>query len=221
MEKNKGRYRLFIVDDHPVVRQGLTQFLNEEDDIIVCGEAQDVKNALINITNTLPDLIIADITLGDGTGLELITEIKNRFKIPVLVLSMHDEKFYAERALHAGAKGYVMKQEPMSVVLTAVHEILKGGIYLNPGIKDILLDKLLGSRHETNTGINRLSNREIEILKKIGDGANNRYIATQLSLSVRTIETYKKRIIDKLCLDNASNLIQYAIQWRKNEGANL
>jgi DNA-binding NarL/FixJ family response regulator len=221
MGKIKERYRLFIVDDHPVVRQGLTQFLNEEDDLVICGEAEDISTAITNIDKYRPDLVITDITLDDGNGLDLISEIKSRFKIPVLVLSMHDEKFYAERALHAGAKGYIMKQEPMAVLLNALHEILKGGIYLNPEIKDILLNKLLSPKSPMNTGIDRLSNREIEILKKIGDGVNNRHIASQLCLSVRTIETYKKRIIEKLCLSNASNLIQYAIQWRKHEGENL
>lgn len=219
--KEKKRYKLFIVDDHPVVRQGLTQFLSDEDDIVVCGEAININSAITGINKTRPDLIIADITLGDGSGLDLIGEIKKRFKTPVLVLSMHDERFYAERALHAGAKGYIMKHEPMAAVLSAVHEVLMGGLYLNPEIKDILLNKLLFSKGAANSPVDKLSNREIEILKKIGDGVNNRHIAAQLCLSVRTVETYKKRLTGKLSLNSSTELTQYAIQWRKKEGENL
>ncbi len=220
MKENK-KFKIFIVDDHPVVRQGLIQFINDEDDLRVCGEARDIKNAIVNINKLIPDLIIADITLEDGSGLDLISEIRKRFGIPVLVLSMHDEGFYAERALRAGAKGYIMKQEPMATVLKAVHEVLEGGLYLNPEIKDILLNKLFDSTDRKHSSTDKLTNREIEILKQIGDGKTNRHIAAQLCLSVRTIESYKKRIIDKLYMNNTSELIQFAVQWRKDEGKNL
>lgn len=216
-----SKYRLFLVDDHPVVRHGMTQFINDEDDLVVCGDAESISKAITGINRVMPDLVITDITLEDGSGLDLVAEIKSRFNIPVLVLSMHDEEFYAERALRAGAKGYIMKQEPMTSVVEAVHEILKGGIYLNPRIKDLLLSRLLSPGEMSGSIVDKLSNREIEVLKNIGNGQSNRHIAEQTGLSVRTVETYRRRIIEKLCLSGSEELVQFAVEWRKNEGKNL
>lgn len=216
-----GKARVFIVDDHPVVRQGLAQYINDEHDLIVCGEAEDVNGAIVQIGDQQPDIVIADITLRDGNGLDLTAAIKDRFNIPVLVLSMYEEDFYAERALRAGARGYVMKKEPMATVITAIREILTGKIHLGEAVKDRLLDRMLAGHDRTGHPVEALSNREVEILKMIGDGMGNRQIAASLGLSVKTIETYRTRIIEKLRLDGSSELTRYAIEWRKGDGKNL
>ncbi len=205
--------KVFLVDDHPVVRQGLAAFIDGEDDLMVCGDAEDANDAIKKINQLRPNIIIADISLKGTGGLELTAAIKARFNIPVLVLSMHDESIYAERAIRAGARGYVMKKESMNTVVRAIHEILTGKMYLSEEMMQRLLGKLLTNPSETHKSpLDSLTNREMEVFQLIGSGLSNRHIAKKLALSVKTVETYRYRIISKLNLSNSSELVQYAIQ---------
>jgi DNA-binding NarL/FixJ family response regulator len=212
--KKKFKKSVFIVDDHPVVRQGLTQFINGEDDLYVCGDAEDANSAIKGINSLKPDIVIADISLKGISGIELTAAIKSRFNIPVLILSMHDENLYAERAIRVGAAGYIMKKESMEKVIAAIHEVLMGKIYLNIDLKERLLSKLLKtSPDEIESPLDSLTNREIEVFRLIGLGLSTRHIARELALSVKTIETYRERIKRKLDLKDSAELIQYAVQW--------
>lgn len=211
--KKKSKKSVFIVDDHPVVRQGLTQFINGEDDLYVCGDAEDANSAIRDINSLKPDIVIADISLKGISGIELTAAIRSRFNIPVLILSMHDENLYAERAIRAGAAGYIMKKESMEKVIAAIHEVLKGKIYLQADLKERLLSKLLKISQELESPLECLTNREIEVFRLIGLGLSTRHIARELALSVKTIETYRERIKRKLDLKDSAELIQYAVQW--------
>jgi DNA-binding NarL/FixJ family response regulator len=215
-DKKQSKKSVFIVDDHPVVRQGLIQFINGEDDLIVCGDAEDANSAIKAINSLKPDIVIADISLKGISGIELTSAIKSRFNIPVLILSMYDENLYAERAIRAGASGYIMKKESMEKVILAIHEVLNGKIYLNTDLKERLLNKLLKtSLDEIESPLDSLTNREIEVFRLIGLGMSTRHIARELSLSAKTIETYRERIKRKLDLKDSSELIQYAVQWAR------
>lgn len=210
MKKN----RVFIVDDHPVVREGISRFINNEPDFYVCGESDNVNDAIAGISKDVPDIVVVDITLKGGSGIELTNSVKKRFNIPVLVLSMHDESIYAERALKAGAKGYIMKRESMENVITAMREILDGSIYLNPKIKDKILSKLLGNAEDmSDNPLDCLTNQELQVFRKIGTGLTTKLIAVEMGLKAKTVETYRERIKKKLNLKNSSELIQYAVQW--------
>jgi len=211
--------RVFIVDDHSVVRQGLTQFINSEADIEVCGEAEDANEAIKSIDRILPDIILVDISLKGANGIELTKAIKARFNLPVLILSMLDEHIYAERAIKAGAKGYIMKSESIEKVIEALRDILAGKIFLSPSLKETLLNKLLlDPADRGDSPIDSLTNRELEVFRLIGEGLSTRHIASDLLLSIKTIETYRERIKKKLDLHNSDELVQYAIQWRLDEG---
>jgi DNA-binding NarL/FixJ family response regulator len=214
-DKKQSKKSVFIVDDHPVVRQGLNQFINGEDDLYVCGDAEDADSAIKGINSLKPDIVIADISLKGISGIELTSAIKSRFNIPVLILSMYDENLYAERAIRAGASGYIMKKESMEKVIVAIHEVLVGKIYLNTALKERLLSKLLKTSHEIESPLDSLTNREVEVFRLIGLGLSTRHIARELSLSVKTIETYRERIKRKLDLKDSAELIQYAVQWAR------
>jgi len=214
----ENRKKVFIVDDHSVVRQGLTQFINNEDDLYVCGEAEDANDAIKGLDRENPDITIVDISLKGANGIELTRAIKNRFNVPVLILSMFEEGIYAERAIKAGAKGYIMKSDSMENVIFALREILDGKIYLSSVLKDTLLNKLLMDPSERSSSpIDSLTNRELEVFRLIGAGLSTRRIANDLLLSIKTIETYRERIKKKLNLNNSDELMQYAIQWRLDE----
>jgi DNA-binding NarL/FixJ family response regulator len=210
--------KVFIVDDHPVVRQGLAAFINGEDDFTVCGDAEDAETAIRRISSLEPDIIIADLSLKGTGGIELTSAIKARFNIPVLVLSMHDENFYAERAIRAGARGYIMKKESMEVVIKALRDILDGRVYVSNELKERLLGRLLASTDANQSPLDCLTNREMEVFQLIGGGLSNRHIAQKLSLSVKTVETYRSRIIEKLRLKDSGELVQYAVQWKQSNG---
>jgi DNA-binding NarL/FixJ family response regulator len=216
----KQKRKVLVVDDHPVVRQGLAQFINDEEDFIVCGEAEDASAALLLCERLRPDIVIADITLGKENGLELTADIRKKFGFPVLVLSMHEEDFYAERALRAGAAGYIMKRESMASVVSAMREILAGKIYLGHAVKDRLLDTALASSAPRDP-LGALTNREIDIMKRIGEGMKNMEIARELGISVKTVETYRARIIEKLNFSGSAELARFSVNWRQNEGKNL
>ncbi len=183
----------------------------------VCGEATDVSGAWKAIERLEPDLIIADITLENSDGIELTKKVNRRNKkIPVLILSMHDQLLYAERALHAGARGYIMKQEAMESVVTAIRQVLTGKIYLNDQVKDKILTNLAdGTGGGGRSPMDRLTDREFEVFCMIGKGLTTREIASKLHLSIKTIGTYRERIKEKLNLKHANELVRHAIHWEK------
>jgi DNA-binding NarL/FixJ family response regulator len=212
-ESNKRK--VFIVDDHPVVRDGLISLINHESDFYVCGETGEARQALKSITELKPDVVIVDITLGDSDGIELTKDIKARHpKLPVIVLSMHDESIYAERALHAGARAYLMKDAVSDRIITAIRTVLSGEIYVSDIMAKKLLRKLAGNHVDSiNAPIDSLTDREFEIFRWIGQGHKSSRIAQRMHISVKTVETYYARIKEKLDLANAAELLQYAIKW--------
>lgn len=212
--KEKKAY-IFIVDDHPIVRQGLSQLINHEKDLEVCGHAEDSHGALKQLKTLKPDLIIVDISLSDSSGIELIKDIRVHFpNLPVLTLSMHDESLYAERALRAGAKGYVMKQEATETVIVAIRHVLSGRLYVSENMATNMVRRFVGGKPETVLSpVDRLSDRELEVFCLIGQGQGTREIAERLHLSTKTIETYRAHIKEKLNFETATELLQYAIQW--------
>ena len=215
----QDKYKIVIVDDHAMIRQGLISLIDDQQDLMVCGQAEDAPEALKTISDVKPDIVILDISLKSSNGLELMKSIKAQYpKLPVLVLSMHNEELYAERALRAGAMGYIMKSEASEEVLTAIFQILSDQIYVSDKISKKLLRKLtLGKIEMTGLPIECLSDRELEVFHLIGQGFGTSQIAEHLHLSVKTIETYRTHIKDKLGLANANELRQYAIQWHSSK----
>lgn len=214
----RKKSRVLIVDDHPILRQGLRQMIDLEDDLEVCSEAETSHQALDAIRTAAPGIAIVDITLKNSNGIDLVKDIKRQYpKLPVLVLSMHDESLYAERALRAGARGYIMKREPSDLVLTAIRQILSGKIYVSEPIANRMLSSMAatGDPQAGPSPLDRLSNREFEIFKLIGQGHGRGQIAEELHLSVKTIETHRAKIQEKLNLKNSAELLQFAIQWFK------
>jgi DNA-binding NarL/FixJ family response regulator len=216
MGEISGRPRkVFIVDDHPIVRQGLSQLINHEPDLKVCGEAAGVREARATIGAAEPDIVIVDLSLRDSDGLELIKDIRNKHHdLPVLVLSMHDESIYAERLLSAGANGYIMKQAAADQLLVALRRVLGGGIYVSDTVGASMIARFAGSglRHRSDP-IERLSNRELQILNLIGRGKGTRQIADDLNLSIKTVESHRQRIKKKLNLVTSPQLVQFAVNW--------
>ena len=208
-----NKAKIIIVDDHPIVRQGLTELINHENDLVVCCQAEDASEAMEFIKESEPDIIIVDISLKETSGLELIKDIKVRYpQLPVLVLSMHDESLYAERSLRAGARGYIMKQEATDKVVTAIRKVLKGELYISDGMTAKMVDRLVGGATESSP-VNALSDRELEVFDMLGQGHGTRNISEKLHLSIKTIETYRAHIKRKLNLSDATELIQHAVQW--------
>lgn len=212
---------VFIVDDHPLVRQGLAQVINGETDMVVCGEAEDAPKALHLVNTKDPDLVIVDISLRGNNGLELIKNIKAlKHNLPILVFSMHDETVYAQRALRAGARAYVMKQESADKIVTAIRRIMSGDIYVSNRVADQVLHQLVnGSGDPGGSPVDRLSDRELEVIQLIGRGLSTREIASSLNLSVKTIESHRAHIKEKLNLRNATELVQFSVQWVEQENA--
>jgi len=204
-----------MVDDHPIIRDGLTALINHESDLCVCGQTGQARQALNAISELKPDVAIVDITLEDSDGIELTKNIKARYpKLPVIVLSMHDESIYAERALHAGARAYLMKDAVSDKIITAIHTVLSGEIYVSDIMAKKLLRKLAGSNGDAiNTPIGNLTDREFEVFRCIGQGNKPSRIARRMHISVKTVETYLARIKEKLDLANAAELLEYAIKW--------
>ncbi len=212
--------RIFIVDDHPIVRNGLSLLINQEDDLVVCGEASNAEQALSRIGRLRPHLAMVDISLHGSNGIELTKAIRaSAPRTAILMLSMHDESLYTERALRAGARGYVMKQEPPETVLEAIREVLSGGLYLSGNMKSRMLRELVDGVpfDESKTGIEKLSDRELEIYELIGRGMATREIAASLGLSVKTVDTHREHIKQKLGLRNATELVHHAIRWMDGE----
>ena len=209
---NAPKRRVLIVDDHPLMRQGLAQLVNQQPDLTVCGEAEDVPEALQKTSDLKPDVVIVDLSLKGSDGIELIRNLRSRSaQLPVLVLSMHDEALYAERALKAGAWGYIMKQEATNQVLSALRRVLSGEIHVSPSVSSKIMQSMVGMSERSP--IERLRNRELEVFRRIGGGAGTRQIASELHLSVKTVETYCTHIKKKWQLRSQRELVQRAIQW--------
>jgi DNA-binding NarL/FixJ family response regulator len=208
--------RILIVDDHPIVRQGLALLINREPDLAVCGDAEETGSALCRIEELKPDLVVVDISLNGPDGLDLLKNIRAREpSLPVLILSMMDELLYAERGLRAGANGYIMKQQATEQVLVAIRRILDGEIYLSERMANKMLHLFVGggSPTEQSSPMADLTDRELEVFRLIGEGHGTRQIADELHLSIKTVESYQAHIKDKLLLKNGRELVQRAIQW--------
>jgi DNA-binding NarL/FixJ family response regulator len=206
--------RIIVVDDHPLFRKGLQQLIDSTDDgLTVCGEASNAAEALSAIRELKPNLAIVDLSLPGANGIELIKNIRAEFpKLPILVLSMHDESLYALRALRAGAQGYVMKEEALEKVIGAIRGVFAGHPYLSPQMSAKLISSFASGKAESNL-TDRLSDRELEILEMIGKGRDVREIAKLLHLSPKTVETHRAHIKEKLNLANARQVARYAVQW--------
>jgi DNA-binding NarL/FixJ family response regulator len=211
--------KVFVVDDHPIVRQGLALLINRESDLMVCGEAEDAQTAIQAVATAKPDVLVVDISLSGPDGLDLLKDVRMRHpELPVLILSMHDESIYAERALRAGAQGYIMKQEATEKVLVALRRILCGEIYVSERIANRMLQRYIGSRSTGRpSSIADLTDRELEVFRLIGEGHSTRQIAEELHISVKTVESYQAHIKEKLSLRSARELVQHAIQWNVGE----
>jgi DNA-binding NarL/FixJ family response regulator len=207
--------RILIVDDHPIVRQGLRRVMENEADLMVCGEAESVRDARQAIRELNPDAMIADISLKQGDGIELVRDVRAHHpQLPILVLSMHDEAIYAERLLSAGSNGYIMKQAASEQFLAALRRVLDGGIYVSEAVGNNMIQRFAaGGAYISSNPIDRLSNRELQILHMIGKGMSTREAALSLNLSIKTVESHRQRIKRKLNLSTGTQLIQYAVNW--------
>ncbi len=206
--------RIFIVDDHPVVRRGLTQFINSKEGMEVCGDAPDATTAIAAINRNNPDIVIVDIRLRGTNGIELIKAITMRYRsIKTLVLSMHDENSYVEQSLRAGAMGYVLKTDPEGIIIEAINSIVNGEMYLSSSLRDKMIETMIWhSANIKGLDITSLSEREREIFSLIGHGLNTRQIAERLYLSTSTIGTYRERIKSKLNVTSPGELVRLAVQ---------
>ena len=210
--------RVLLIDDHPIVRQGLALLIDREADLSVCGEAEGAHSAFHAIATLRPDIVLLDISLNGPDGLDVLKEIRMKTgSLPVLILSMHDESIYAERAMRAGANGYIMKQEATEKVLVAIRRILQGGVYLSDRLTNTMLQQFVhGTWAPKTSPLVTLTDRELEVFRLIGEGHGTRQIADELHLSVKTIESYQAHIKEKLSLRNARELVQHAIEWTVN-----
>ncbi len=210
--------KILIVDDHPIFRKGLTQLINQGTNLTVCGEAEDAHKALEAISELNPDLVIVDISLKGIDGIELIRRIKTRFSnLSVLVVSMHDESFFAERALRSGARGYIMKQEAVEKVLEAIHKVLNGEIYVSDKIGLKMIEKFIdGKPDKMYSPLEALSDRELEVFQLIGQGLETRQIAKELHVSIKTVESYRAHIKEKFKIKTSTELLRYAIRWNES-----
>lgn len=209
-----GKTRVLIVDDHPVMRMGLTELIEHEPDLEVCGTAADVAEAMQLIDAHHPDVAIVDISLRGGNGIELIEQAKARHaEVKVLVSSMYDEALFAERVLRAGAMGFINKQEPPEEMLSALRQVISGQVYLSARMANRLLNCVVGGRTPQRDPIEGLSNRELEVFELVGQGMTTKQIARRLVLSPKTIETHREKIKKKLGLKNSAELSCRAVQW--------
>lgn len=216
---NASTKRIFIVEDHPIFRMGLMELIQQEKDLIVCGTAEDVKDAYRAVQKLKPDLVIIDLSLKKSNGFELLCNLHEESrKLPVLVLSMHDEQIHAERCLCAGARGYINKKEASESVITAIRQILKGNIFLSENMTAIILKKFQNNPSDLSVSpVKSLTRRELEVFYLMGKGMNSADIANQLHLSAKTIGSHKERIKEKLGLKNSAELVRFAVLWVENE----
>ncbi len=208
--------KVLIIDDHPIFCLGMSELINKEDDLVVCASIEAAKKACQAIKEHTPDLAIIDISLKDGNGIDLVQEIKKQFTgLPMLVLSMYDEALYAERALMAGASGYIMKQEAIASVVEAIRRVLAGDIYASSSVKEKVFKRLTTSPQtgDSTSPLDILTNRELEVLRLIGEGFSTKEIADRLHLSIKTIGTYRENIKEKLNLKHFTGLVKFAVHW--------
>lgn len=213
--------RLLIVDDHPMMREGLAQLIHQESDLTVCGEAGSANEALNLVEKLKPHLVLVDISLPDKSGLELLRDLQALHpSLPMLVISMHDESLHAERALRAGARGYIMKQEGGGKMMEAIRQVLGGQVYVSNKMSARILETFSGRRAKiSRSPVERLTDREFEVFRLIGQGIGTREIARRLSLSIKTIEVHRANIKRKLNLKGATELVRHAVRWVETAGA--
>ena len=219
--KNKNpAQRILIVDDHPMMRTGLAQLIDNEPDLKVCAEADNAGQAITLVARQKFDLALLDISLPDKSGLELIKDLRSlRPEMPILVVSMHDEMIYAERVLRAGGRGYIMKQEGGKKLLQAIRQVLTGQIYVSEKMSARILETFSGHGPEQSASpVARLSDREFEVFQLIGQGKGTKEIAQHLNLSVKTVEVHRAKIKEKLSLQTATDLVRYAVRWAEAQG---
>jgi DNA-binding NarL/FixJ family response regulator len=214
----KAKHRVFLVDDHPLVREWLTNLINQQGDLAVCGESENAPSAWAAIAETKPDIAIVDISLKDSSGVDLIKSLRQTHpEIAVLVLSMHEESLYAERALRAGARGYVMKRETTRKVIDAIRTVLAGRVFVSEALKETLASRAVGgSPGPARSPVELLSDRELEVFDLLGRGQGTRQIAEQLRVSVKTVQAYCARMKEKMNLNNATELLREAIRWNES-----
>lgn len=211
-----SRYRVLVVDDHPIVRRGVTQLINGEPDLEVCGEAETAAAAIDALATAKPDVAVVDLTLAGTGGTSLIKNLRNwQPNMPILVLSMHDETLHAERTLRAGAMGYIMKHEATDRIVEAIRHVLRGEIYLSQRMKQRFLHRFVGDQRDLSatSPLETMTDRELEVFQLVGRGLSTREVAEQLCLSVKTIETHLDHIKAKLELESGRELVRYATLW--------
>lgn len=216
----QDKKQIFLVDDHPLVREWLTNLINQQTDLVVSGEADSAPVALRGIETMTPDVAVIDISLSSGSGIELIKDVRRISpKTAVVVLSMHDESLYAERALRAGARAYVMKRDTTKKILGAIRTVLEGKIYLNPEFASTLTQRFIdgSSASIRKSPIEQLSDRELEVFRMLGDGLETRKIGESLNISIKTVQVYCARIKEKLRLNTATELLREAVRWKESQ----
>ncbi|HJT81235.1 MAG TPA: response regulator transcription factor [Chthoniobacterales bacterium] len=214
-EKSDARQRVFIVDDHPLVREGLANLINQQPDLVVCGQAEDAAQALAGIGASRAQLALIDISLKTASGLELVKDLKvHHPEVALIVLSMHDEMLYAERAIRAGARGYVMKRESTKEVLTAIRRVMQGDVYVSERVVNLMARRLGSPRKAAaSSPVEQLSDRELEIFRLLGQGRTTSQIAADLHLSLKTVQAYCARAKEKFGVDSLTELLRAAIRW--------
>jgi DNA-binding NarL/FixJ family response regulator len=215
-----GRSRVLLVDDHPIVREGLARVIDQEADLVVCGTAVNSREALTAVEQSKPDIAVVDVSLDGSHGIDLVKDLKVRHPdLAVVMLSMHDETLYAERALRAGAKGYVMKREPPQRLLQALRKVLQGGLCFSEDVTARMLERVSRAQSkEVPLPLERLSDRELEVLELIGNGHTTRQIADELHVSMKTVQAHREHLKEKLELPDATSLARYAVHWVESEG---
>jgi DNA-binding NarL/FixJ family response regulator len=215
---NKPKVKIFLVDDHPLVREWLTNLIHQQSDLVVCGESEDAPHALQEISATRPDVAIVDITLKHGSGIELIKNLKTSHPgVAVIVLSMHDERLYAERALRAGARGYIMKRETAKKIIMAIRQVLDGKIYMSESLTAIFAERFVDGRLPASGSlVEQLSDRELEAFQLLGKGYETRQVAEMMNVSMKTVQAHCAHIKEKLKLTNAAELLREAVRWQEN-----
>jgi DNA-binding NarL/FixJ family response regulator len=215
MTQAPEKRRILIVDDHPLFCEGVRQVINRHPALIVCGQVPDAASAMKAVAELKPDLAVVDISLEGSNGIDLIKHLKAKHEeLPILVVSMHDESLYAERALRAGAQGYIMKNQPIKIVRDAIFKVLAGDIFLSEKMSASVLAKLLlGKKDEPVSSIEQLSDRELEVFQMLGEGKSSREIAETLNLTIPTIHSFRNRIKEKLQFRNSTELVLHAMQW--------
>jgi DNA-binding NarL/FixJ family response regulator len=214
MDAPLKKHKILLVDDHPVFCYGMSELINKEDDLVVCDSIESMQKTSEAIARLKPDLVVVDISLKDGNGIDLVQEIKKEYGLPMLVLSMYDESLYAERSLLAGASGYIMKQEAISLVVEAIRRVLSGDVYASNTVKEKVFKRLTNQQTaDSKFPLDILTNRELEVFRLIGEGFSTKEIADRLHLSIKTIGTYRENLKEKLKLKHFTDLVKFAVHW--------